>query len=114
MVTENRSGTEADASPAQRRIHWIAALLTIIGAAAAEIVAYGLTLGTAACTDHSCPHLALADVAYGPVVYGAPVVAIVAIALSFITARKRWGWVVPAVAWLLLIAGPVLLYVGGQ
>lgn len=112
MSTDGASATEA--TPAQRRIHWIAALLTIIGAAVAEVVAYGLTLGVAGCTDQSCPHLGLANAAYGPVVYGAPIVAVVAIALSFVTARKRWGWVVPAVAWVLIIIGPVLLYVGGQ
>jgi hypothetical protein len=88
----------------------VLALLTIVGAAAAAVlVAYGLTLGTAACTDRSCPHLGLADHVFGPVVYGAPLLAVVTIALSFVTARRRHGWVVPALAWTLLIAGPLLL-----
>ena len=47
---------------------------------------------------------------FGPVVYGAPVVALLAIAASFVTARRRLGWVVPAVAWILLIIGGMLLY----
>jgi hypothetical protein len=34
-------------------INWTLGLLTILGAAAAVLVAYGLTLGTAACTDRS-------------------------------------------------------------
>jgi hypothetical protein len=113
MVTDNRPDI-SEATPAQRRVHWIAALLTIIGAAAVEVIAYGLTLGVAGCTDRTCPNLGLANAVYGPVVYGAPVVAVVAIALSFVTARKRWGWAIPTVAWILLIAGPVLLYIGGQ
>jgi hypothetical protein len=90
-------------------VNWTLGLLTIVGAAAAVLVAYGLTLGTAACTDRSCPHLGLGDYVFGPVVYGAPVIAVVTIALSFVTARRRHGWVVPAIAWILLIAGPLLL-----
>jgi hypothetical protein len=90
-------------------INWTLGLLTILGAAAAVLVAYGLTLGTAACTDRSCPHLGLGDHVFGPVVYGTPVVAVVTIALSFVTARRRHGWVVPAIAWTLLIIGPLLL-----
>ena len=46
---------------------------------------------------------------FGPVVYGAPVVALLTIAVSFVTAKLRRGWVVPAIAWILLIAGPIVL-----
>jgi hypothetical protein len=41
--------------------------------------------------------------------YGAPAVAVVAVALSFFTARRRSGILVPVVAWLLLIAAFVVL-----
>jgi hypothetical protein len=41
--------------------------------------------------------------------YGAPIVAVVAVALSFLTARRRGGILVPVVAWLLLIAAFVVL-----
>ena len=42
--------------------------------------------------------------------YGAPAVAIVAVALSFFTARRRWGILVPVCAWgLLAIAVAVLI-----
>lgn len=112
MLTENeqdKAAPVAKASRAQTIVNWTLALLTILGAAAAEFVAFGSVMGTAACTDRICPHLGLADAVYGPVVYGAPVVSVVAIALSFVTASRRRGWVVPAVAWALLIIGPAIL-----
>ncbi|MDT5082919.1 MAG: hypothetical protein QOJ80_7556 [Mycobacterium sp.] len=90
-------------------VNWILALLTVAGAAAAVLIAYGLTLGTAGCTDRSCPHLHLGNLVFGPVIYGAPVVAVLTIAVSFVTASRRRGWVVPLVAWILLVAGPLLL-----
>ena len=31
------------------------------------------------------------------------------IAVSFVTAKLRRGWIVPAIAWILLIAGPIVL-----
>jgi hypothetical protein len=115
MLTENRqdqTASEAGASRTQTITNWTLALLTIVGAAVAEVVAYGLVLGTAACTAGNCPNLGLANAVYGPVVYGAPVVAVVAIALSFFTASRRRGWIVPAVAWALLIVGLALLLMG--
>jgi hypothetical protein len=117
MLTEKRqdqAAPDARGSRAQTITNWTLVLLTILGAAAAELVAYGLVLGTAACTDRTCPHLGLADAVYGPVVYGAPVVSVVAIAVSFVTASRRRGWVVPAIAWGLLIVGPVLLLVASH
>jgi hypothetical protein len=113
MVTEaNTAGADqhpAGASSIQTKVNWALALLTAVGAAALVVFAYGLALGTSGCTDQSCPHLGSADAVFGPVVYGAPVVALLAIGASFVTARRRGGWVVPAIAWILLIAGAVLL-----
>jgi hypothetical protein len=119
MLTENRRkdppGTDADhgpdslASRSQRITNWVLAVLTIVGAAAAVLFAYGTALGTAGCSDRACPHLGLANAAFAPVVYGAPVVALLTIAVSFLTAKLRRGWIVPAIAWILLIAGPVVL-----
>jgi hypothetical protein len=43
--------------------------------------------------------------------YGAPVVALLAIVISFFTARRRWGIVVPLCGWALLIADIVILAV---
>jgi hypothetical protein len=90
--------------------NWALALLTLVGAAALVLYAYGMALGTSGCSDATCPHLQSADAVFGPVVYGAPVVAVAAVLASFVTARRRRGWMVPAVAWLLLIVGAVLLF----
>jgi hypothetical protein len=117
MLADNRQGraaTDAGASRKQTIINWTLALLTIVGAAVAEVVAYGLVLGTAACSSGSCQNLGLANAVYGPVVYGAPIVSAVAIVVSFVTASRRRGWVVPAVAWALLIVGLVLLMMGSR
>jgi hypothetical protein len=119
MLTENRRkdspGTDAHdgpdtlASRGQRITNWALAVLTIAGAAAAVLFAYGTALGTSGCSDRACPHLGLANAVFGPVVYGAPVVALVTVAVSFVTAKLRRGWIVPLIAWILLIAGPVTL-----
>ena len=66
MLTENRrkdpAGTDADhrppdtvASRRQRITNWVLALLTIVGAAAAVLFAYGTALGTSGCNDRACP-----------------------------------------------------------
>jgi hypothetical protein len=119
MLTENRrkdpSAADVEDRPdtlgsrSQRITNWILALLTIVGAAAAVLFAYGTALGTSGCSDRACPHLGLANAVFGPVVYGAPVVALLTIAVSFVTAKLRRGWIVPAIAWILLIAGPIVL-----
>jgi hypothetical protein len=108
-VAESQHNSENGASHTATVVNWVLALLSVVGAAGAVFFAYGLTLGTASCTDRSCPHLGMADYVFGPVIYGAPVVAVLAIAASFVTARKRRGWIVPAIAWFLLIVGPLLL-----
>jgi hypothetical protein len=117
MLTETNQGTAdadqerpAGASRTQTIVNWALALLSGAGAAALVVFAYGLALGTSGCSEQSCPQLGSAYAVFGPVVYGAPVVALLAIAASFFTARRRRGWVVPAVAWILLIIGGVLLY----
>jgi uncharacterized RDD family membrane protein YckC len=107
--TDAGHGPDALASRRQRITNWVLALLTIVGAAAAVLFAFGTALGTSGCSDRACPHLGLANAVYGPVVYGAPVVALVTIAVSFVTAKLRPGWMVPAIAWILLIAGPFVL-----
>ncbi|MET0473967.1 MAG: hypothetical protein ABW001_04945 [Mycobacterium sp.] len=116
MLTKtNEESAGADHQPArasrtQTIVNWTLALLSAVGAAALVVLAYGLALGTSGCSDQTCPQLGSADAVFGPVVYGAPVVAIIAVAASFVTARRRKGWIVPAIAWALLIVGAVLLF----
>lgn len=81
-------------------LNWTLALATILGAAALVVLAYGKVMGTAACTADTCevPSEGLFTV----LLYGPPVVAAVAVLLSFFTAKRRGGIVVPVVAWVLL------------
>lgn len=89
-------------------LNWVLAVGTAVGAAALVILAYGKTMGAAACTTDACevPSEGLFTV----LLYGPPVVAVAAIVTSFFTARKPKGIVVPAVAWLLLAVALLLLF----
>jgi hypothetical protein len=83
--------------------NWAAALSTSLGAVAVVLFAYMEVLGTAGCSDRTCPHLGPSEFGFTVITYGAPIVAAAAILLSFATARKRWGMTVPLIAWVLLI-----------
>ncbi len=90
-------------------VNWILALLTIPGAAVVLIFALGAVMSTAACSDKQCPNLGPSGIGFGVLFYGAPVVALAAIVLSFVTARRRWGIAVPLCALALLGADIVIL-----
>ena len=66
-------------------------------------------MSTAACSDKACPNLGPHGISFDTLYYGAPAVAIVTVVLSFFTARRRWGFVVPVVALALLIADMAIL-----
>jgi hypothetical protein len=87
--------------------NWIAALLTAPGAAAVIIFSLADVMATAGCSDRACgqqPGPALFGVLY----YGAPVVAVVTIVVSFFTAKLKMGFLVPLTAWALLAADVVV------
>jgi cytochrome bd-type quinol oxidase subunit 2 len=105
------TGAAEAAGRTGRIVNWVLALLTVPGAIAVVAYAYLQVLGTAACSDQPCPRQGPGELGFGVIEYGAPVVAVVTVALSFFTARRRRGIVVPVVAWLLLIAGAVVLAV---
>jgi hypothetical protein len=92
-----------------RILNWILALATIPGAVAVVVFLYVQVLGTAGCNDQPCPRQGPGELGFTLIQYGAPVVAVVAVVLSFFTARRRGGIVVPVLAWLLLIAAFVVL-----
>ncbi|OBF25388.1 hypothetical protein [Mycobacterium sp. ACS4331] len=92
-------------------LNWALALTTILGAAAVEIFAYVQVLGTAGCSDRACPRLGPGEIGYTVIVYGAPIVAVLAIVLSFATARHPKAILVPVIAWALLLAAFLVLVV---
>jgi hypothetical protein len=82
-------------------VTWVLALLTIPAAAAVLFYATGAVMSTAGCSGQTCR--APGDLAFGVMFYGAPVVAVVVLAVSLFTARRRLGFLVP-VAGLALLA----------
>jgi hypothetical protein len=92
-------------------VNWGLAVLTAIAAGAAMTVALGAVMSTAACSDKACPNLGPRGISFDTLYYGAPVIAAVTILLSFFTAKRRWGFVVPVTALALLIADMTVLVV---
>jgi hypothetical protein len=108
---EDTSDTSADTRRHTGRasLNWTLALLTIPGAAAVVIYSYLQVLGTAACTGGTCARQGPGEFVFGLIMYGTPVVAVVAVALSFLTARRAQGVVVPIIAWALLVIAALVL-----
>lgn len=91
--------------------NWALALLTVVGAGVVMVFSLGAVMSTAACSDKQCPNLGPNGVSFDVLFYGAPIVAVVTIIVSFFTARRRWGVVVPVVALALLVADITILAV---
>lgn len=83
-------------------INWILAIATAAGAAVLMVFATGAVLSTAACSTAECPDLGPGGVLFGVLYYGAPVIAALTILASFVTARRRRGFLVPLAGWALL------------
>ena len=92
-----------------RVANWILALATVPGATAVVVFLYMQVLGTAGCNAQPCSRQGPGELGFTLIQFGAPVVAVVAVVLSFFTARRRGGILVPVVAWLLLIGAFVVL-----
>jgi hypothetical protein len=89
--------------------NWVLALATIPGAIAVVAFLYMQIMGTAGCNHQPCPRQGPGETGFALIQYGAPAVAVIAVVLSFFTARRRGGIIVPVVAWALLIAAAVVL-----
>jgi hypothetical protein len=97
---------ESDDRGRRRRawVNWILALLTVPLAALVMIFGIGAAMSVAACSGAQCPRLGPSGLLYGVLLYGAPVVAALSIAISFLTAKRRRGFIVPVCGLLLLLA----------
>lgn len=103
-------GDDADRSHGGRAVfNWVLAALSVVGALAVVAFAYLKVLGAAACTDRMCGELGPGETAFGLILYGTPVVAVVAVLLSFFTARRRLGVLVPVCAWIVVVAALLAL-----
>ncbi|MGB5797156.1 MAG: hypothetical protein WBH51_15365 [Mycolicibacter algericus] len=93
---------QTDNHRARLWVNWVTALLTAAGAALVMVVATGAVMSTAACSTTECPDLGPSGVVFGIFYYGAPVIAALAILISFWTAGRRRGFLVPLAGWVLL------------
>jgi hypothetical protein len=92
-----------------RIVNWVLALATLPGAVAAVVFLYMQILGSAGCSAQTCPRQGPGELGVTLIQYGVPIVAVAAVALSFFTARRRGGILVPVVAWLVIVAAFVVL-----
>jgi hypothetical protein len=76
--------------------------ITVPGAGLVFIFRMGAVMSTAGCSDQRCPPPWLSDDLFGVLFYGAPVVAVLAVAISFYTATRKRGILVPLCAWDIL------------
>ena len=112
------SGTHSATGPARGEgrgrnvwpwVNWGLALSTVPAAAIVMLFALGAVMSTDGCSDRSCPNLGRGGIDFGVEFYGAPVVAVVVIVISFFTAKRRGGIVVPLCGWALLIIDVALM-----
>jgi hypothetical protein len=90
-------------------VNWGLALSTVPAAAIVMLFALGAVMSTDGCAGRSCPNLGRGGIDFGVAFYGAPVVAFVVILISFFTAKRRGGIVVPLCGWALLVADVVVM-----
>jgi hypothetical protein len=98
------SHTETHQSERKRRLTatWLLAILTIPAAIVVFLYGMAAVMSLAGCTDLTCAHKGPNEFWFGILFYGALVVPVVTIAVSFFTAKFRRGIVVPVVALALL------------
>ncbi|ORX05516.1 hypothetical protein [Mycolicibacillus trivialis] len=85
-------------------LNWVLAVLTVPGAALVMLIATGAVLSVAACSTTECPELGRNGFLFNVLFYAPVVVSAATILVSFVTAAKRWGIVVPILGWALLVA----------
>lgn len=101
MTASNATETHPDKGHRTRLwVNWLLALSTIAGAAVVQLFAMGAVMSTAACSAPSCPKPS--GFVYGLLTYGAPVIAVVTIIVTFFTAGRHRGFLVPVIAWVLI------------
>jgi hypothetical protein len=113
LTVENRSDGTAAPTPGRRNawpwVNWALALTTVPGAALVMLFALGAVMSTDGCAGGGCPNLGRGGIDFGVAFYGAPVVAFVVIVVSFFTAKRKGGIVVPLCGWALLVADVAIM-----
>jgi hypothetical protein len=95
-LEENERGESSAAHPRSRTwLNWTLALLTVPGAALVMLLWFGAVMGSAGCSDVPCRHQGPGEFFFGILLYGAPAIALLTVAITCYTATRRWGTVVP-------------------
>jgi hypothetical protein len=114
LVADQRADPSEGHDRSRRRrgwVNWVLALLTVPSAALVMIFGIGAAMSVAACSAGQCPKLGPSGLLYGVLLYGAPVVAALTIAISFLTATRRWGVIVPLCGLALLLADVAVMVI---
>lgn len=93
------------------RVNWALALSTLVAAPVVMLFALGGLMSAHACSHRGCPNFGRGGIDFNVAFYGAPVVAAIVILLSFFTAKRRGGILVPLFGWALLILDVALMAV---
>jgi hypothetical protein len=72
-------------------VNWVVALLTLPAALFVMFVAFAFAMGTDRCASEYCARQGPLYHVFGMLLYGAPLVAVLAVVASFWTARRSWG-----------------------
>lgn len=106
LATETRPGSPTDSAYGAGRdgrarswVNWLLAFLTVPGAAIVMLFALGAIMSTDG------------EINFGVLFYGAPVVALLVIVVSVVTAKRRFGIAVPLAGLALLVADVAMLAV---
>jgi hypothetical protein len=100
-----------EGSPLRIWVSWVLALLSVPAAAVVMIVGIGAAMSVAACSHPQCPDLGPSGLLYGVLLYGAPVVAVLTIAITFMTGTRRWGVLVPVCGLALLLSDVAVMVI---
>lgn len=90
-------------------VNWALAVLTAPAAALVMVFSIGAVMSTAACSTVECPNMGPNGFVFALMYYGPPVVAGATILASFVTARRRWGIIVPLCCFGLLVLDVVAM-----
>lgn len=108
-VAEPTPGEARRGRNARPWVNWGLALATVPAAAIVMLFALGAVMSTDGCSERTCPNLGRGGIDFGVAFYGAPVVAVVVIVVSFFTAKRRGGIAVPLAGWALLVLDVALM-----
>jgi hypothetical protein len=109
MTDEVEAPSDSRGARIRPWVNWTLAVLTVPAAVVVVLVGLGVLMSYAACSSQPCPQQGPGGIWLEILWFGSPVVAALTLIISFFTARRRHGFVVPMCAWALIAADVALL-----